>query len=363
MVDWASIGKSFKNATVGTVSSIDALPKDGVIDIDSAYVMQLIISDEGTASGFKMAEFNNRPYNGMVIIKAFCPEKLQLNFVNDFDTIDPMSMASSSLVNGAVQLFTGHSTKHRINNIQVWKGAKPLSLTVKFELYATRPSTGNNLLTGNTTLQSGGLSSNDLLFLLQQLTALAQPRVDKGNRLIPPGPSPLIASFKGYGFKAKENDEGQITGYEVLKQKGTEKDLEVITNTRTGTRVDIKFGNFLTLSHVIVKSVNVEIPYVMAESAKYSGKGDNIKSIDKTTRAKPVMASVTMNIETKTMVDQETFAKMINNVEQSNPAEIDLTGEDIFSKVFSKGLAVASAFTNTGAVQEDGNTSNSSDKK
>lgn len=353
---------SLKNATVGTVSHYDALPKDGVIEINPAYVMTLIISSESAVgSGFKNSSFSNRLYNGKTIIKAYCPDRLKLNFSNEFGTIDPMALAASDLVNGGVQLFTGTSTKHRINNIRVWKGSKPLSMQVKFELYATKSSTKNNILTGDTEMQTGGLSSNDLIFLIQQLTSLAQPVIDDNTgRLIPPGPSPLVVDFKGHAFKVtKDKETGKVLKTELVTDKNHDAQ-KVKQSTRTGTRVDLRFGDFFTMSHVIVKSVDVDIPYVMASSAKYIGnEKKGITALNNTDRAKPVMATVTMSIETKTMVDQEMFSKMINNIEQPNPAEIDLTkltGDkltELFGSMFQGALTMASDYVGTSAKIEE----------
>lgn len=343
-----------KNVVLGTVTQYDALPKEDTIDIDKAYIMEICISGEnGIGSGYKAPSFKNRPYNGMTIIRAFCPEILSLHFTNEFGTINPMDLASSKFVNGVVQLFSGTSTTHRINNIQVWQGSKPLSMTVKLELYASRSNTQNNIRTGETTLTSGGLSSNDLLYIIEVLSSLAQPRIDeKSGRLIPPGPSPLITNFNGHVFKVEKDKNGKVKNVTIKKDskgnlaKGKQK-------TRVGTRVDVRFGDFFTMSHVIVKDVKVDIPYIMARSDRYVGPKSNIRAVADTERAKPVMATVTMTIETKTMVDQETFKKMINGEKQPNPAEIDLTkmDEGLLKNVLNGILALGSDYVDASNIE------------
>lgn len=358
--------KNLKNAVLGTVNQYDALPKGDSINIDPAYILELHISGEnGLGSGFKAPTFKNRPYNGMTIIRAYCPEILSLHFSNEFGTINPMNLASSKFVNGVVQLFSGTSTTHRINNIQVWQGSKPLSLTVKLELYASRSNTTNNIRTGETTLTSGGLSSNDLLYIIEVLTSLAQPRIDeKSGRLIPPGPSPLVTNFNGHVFKVEKDESGKVKNVTIKKDskgnlaKGKQR-------TRVGTRVDVKFGDFFTMSHVIVKDVKVDIPYIMARSNRYVGPSTNIMKVDNTERAKPVMATVTMTIETKTMVDQETFKKMINNQDQPNPAEIDLTkmDEGLLKNVLNGILALGSDYVDASNIEVVQAPSKTKDKK
>lgn len=350
----AGFWNSVKNAVLGSVTQYDALPNGDSININPAYILEVRISGEnGIGSGYKAPTFKNRPYNGITIIRAYCPEVLSLNFTNDYGTINPMDLSSSKFVNGVVQLFSGTSTTHRINNIQVWQGSKPLTLKLKLELYASRSNTTNNIKTGDTTLTSGGLSSNDLLYIIEQLSSLAQPRIDdKSGRLIPPGPSPLVTNFNGHVFKVEKDKSGKVKNVTIKKDskgnlvKGKQK-------TRVGTRVDVSFGNFFTMSHVIVKDVNVDIPYIMAGSDKYVGPKTNIHSVANTLRAKPVMATVTMTIQTKTMVDQEMFKKMINNQEQPNPAEIDLTkmDEGLLKSVLSGILALGSDYVDASNIE------------
>ena len=135
--------------------------------------------------------------------------------------------------------------------------------------------------------------------------------------------------------------------------------------TRVGTRVDVKFGDFFTMSHVIVKDVKVDIPYIMARSNRYVGPSTNIMKVDNTERAKPVMATVTMTIETKTMVDQETFKKMINNQDQPNPAEIDLTKMDdgLLKNVLNGVLALGSDYVDASNIEVVQAPSKTKDKK
>ena len=255
--------ESFKKNFIGGVEEINALPNTD--HLNKAYILTLKIEKED--SPFSKDNLNNMINTGITTIHAYCPEKLDLNFSNNWDSVDPMAVAGSTLMNGGFQLFTGRSTVHRINKIWVWKGSEPLQLTIKFQLYAL----SNDYVESAQSRNSAGISKMTpvkLLKVLQTLSSLAQPKEGEMGFLIPPGPSPLIVRANVKVQEVKEKIEnGKVVDYELtVKRDASLNEITKKYQSKGGTSCELQFGDFFKMSHILVKSVNISIPYVMAGS-------------------------------------------------------------------------------------------------
>ena len=332
----------FLDSLIGKVDKVDATPNSNTDKtINKAYVLRVIIARENVEglTGWKASQFKGMRNFDKIEIKGYCPNQIKLSFKNTFKTVNPFSLDSSEFVQAGFQLFTGHSSIHRVNNISVWQGSEPVSMSVKLQLFATVDKTPTNFNKANITTNTGGISPHDLVDIIQLLTSLAQPScTEDASYLTPPGPSPLIAKFKGHVFNV--DDKGNVISIARKKDNktGDEKGLETVDQvTTTGISTEIVFGDFLRFSHVIVESVDVDIPYVMTQS------GD---------RALPVRADITLNFRTKMMVTQQNFAKMINNRSQENPAVIDITKlGGLAGKMLNGGFAMIQDYTGTAVTK------------
>lgn len=341
-------GSWLKENCLGGVTKLDATPQDK--DINDAYKLTFTIRNEGTYStafNSKDNTFRNMRHFDRVIITGYCPDKITLGFRNKFDTVNPFAIGSSSLVQAGFQLFTGHSSVHRVNNISVWQGSEPLSMTVKLQLFATNNKQHVNINSKNISTHTKGISPQDLLDIIMLLTSLAQPSCgDNDQWMVPPGPAPLIVKFKGHKFEV--NEDSQKLKIVRKDKNGKEGGLETIDAvTTSGVSVEVTFGNFLKLSHVIVESVNVDIPYVMTQVGS---------------KGLPTMAEITISFRTKMMVTQQNFAKMLNNESQKNPAMIDITNmKGIVGNTLNGFLAMSQDYAGK-AYQEKVNSDEGIDK-
>ena len=137
--------------------------------INDAYKLTFTIQNEGTYStafNSKDNTFRNMRHFDRVIITGYCPDKITLGFKNKFDTVNPFAIGSSNLVQAGFQLFTGHSSVHRVNNISVWQGSEPLSMTVKLQLFATNNKQHVNINNKNISTHTKGISPQDLLDII-----------------------------------------------------------------------------------------------------------------------------------------------------------------------------------------------------
>lgn len=255
--------ESFKKNFIGGVEEINALPNTD--HLNKAYILTLKIEKED--SPFSKDNLNNMINTGITTIHAYCPEKLEFNFRNSWDSVDPMAVSGSTLMNGGFQLFTGRSTIHRINKIWVWKGSEPLQLTIKFQLYAL----SNDYVESAQSRNSAGISKMTpvkLLKVLQTVSSLAQPKEGDLGFLVPPGPSPLIVRAKVKTQEVKEKiEKGKVVDYELsVKRDSSSNAITKKYQSKGGTSCELQFGDFFKMSHVLVNSVNISIPYVMAGS-------------------------------------------------------------------------------------------------
>lgn len=241
-----SVGQALtsKETYIGSVSVEDCLPSNGFAYVNEAYVMTLYIKNENN-----VAVGDDKSGTDIEIITAYCPKELNLNFSNTYDSIDPMKLTSGGLINGAFQTFAGRSTVFNINNVRVWTSSKPLSLSIDLDLYATAAEGYND--------QNNKVTDEKLLKILQKLASLAQPkRIEGTGWLKPPGPSP--ARIKYLKATTKENSS-------AANATDVSKKTVAYTEGFNGVDIEIQYGKFFRLSHVIVTGVDIKIPYVMGK--------------------------------------------------------------------------------------------------
>lgn len=230
--------------------------------------------------------------NGTFMISANLPKSINYNLQSEWST--PLDFMQSDYLNMAAQFIAPKlnagdrvpSLFNRATTVQVWKGTKPLKLRLTFPV-----------------IDDGVTDSRtNLVEALEFLGSLVLPGQGSKLGFLTPPPAP--------------------TSFNVVYGEGKDQSYS-FTNVSYG-RITVLIGGILLLDNMIVTGVTVDYPNTKTlVRHDYTGFGNAVGTGGGQQYLTPLLAEVTLDIETIEAVTKQTYSKMLWLKPQRDMGNID----------------------------------------